>query len=32
MLNRLDAASLIKGRKVTREFIREVMQDSIPLA
>ncbi|MDX9987958.1 MULTISPECIES: DnaA regulatory inactivator Hda [Thiothrix] len=29
MLNRLDAASLTKGRKVTREFIREVMQDSV---
>ncbi len=28
MLNRLDRASLTKGRKVTREFIREVMQDS----
>lgn len=30
MLDRLDAASLTRGRKITREFIREVMQDSNP--
>jgi DnaA family protein len=30
MLNRLDAASLTEGRKITREFIRAVMQDSPP--
>lgn len=28
MLDRLDAASLSRGRKITREFIREVMQDT----
>lgn len=28
MLNRLDSASLSEGRKITREFIREVMGDS----
>ncbi|MBU0655319.1 MAG: DnaA regulatory inactivator Hda [Gammaproteobacteria bacterium] len=28
MLDRLDAASLSRGRKITREFIREVMQES----
>lgn len=27
MLDRLDAASLSRGRKITREFIREVMQE-----
>lgn len=27
LLDRLDAASLVRGRKVTREFIREVMGD-----
>lgn len=30
MLNRLDTASLSEGRKITREFIREVMGDSAP--
>lgn len=28
LLNQLDSASLIKGRKITREFIREVIRDS----
>ena len=28
MLDRLDAASLTKGRKITREFIREVMRNT----
>lgn len=28
MLDRLDAASLSRGRKITREFIREVMQET----
>ena len=28
LLNQLDAASLTKGRRITREFIREVIRDS----
>lgn len=31
MLERLDAASLTRGRKITREFVREIMQDVAPL-
>ncbi len=32
VLDKLDAASLTKGRRITREFIREVMQTTTPLA